>query len=149
MCYSNKSWDSLKIMTQEVTLGKGLNLNRPATGSIIDIQPIRKKKDIEAIKKILSDKPRDFLLFVLGINNGLRASDLLTIKVGQVRYLKSGQVLKIREKKPKEQMFWLLINQPTKLFKIILKNCDRLMMIFYSGAGKEKTNLFLSAQHII
>jgi integrase len=30
---------------------------------------------------MLSDKPRDLLLFTIGINNGLRAGDLLGLKV--------------------------------------------------------------------
>ncbi len=88
-------------MAQEGTLGKIQKSNRVAKGSVTEVQPIRKKKDIEGIKKILSGSPRDFLLFVMGINNGLRASDLLNIKVGDVRHMNSGQVLKIREKKTK------------------------------------------------
>ena len=81
---------------------KGQNSNRPKPGSVIDIQPIKKKSDIEAIKKILSGNPRNYLLFVMGINNGLRASDLLRITVDQVKNLKPGQALKIREKKTKK-----------------------------------------------
>jgi integrase len=138
-------------MTQEVTLAKGLNLNRPAPGSIIDIQPIRKKKDIEAIKKILSDKPRDFLLFVLGINNGLRASDLLTIKVGQVRYLKSGQVLKIREKKTKRTNV-LVINKSA--YKALQNYLEKLRpadddFLFRSRKGKNKPLLVSSTHNLI
>ena len=64
---------------------KGQNTNRPAKGSTITVQPITKLKDIKAIKKLLHDKPRDLCLFTLGINTNLRASDLLSIKVGQVR----------------------------------------------------------------
>ncbi|MBU1168298.1 MAG: site-specific integrase, partial [Proteobacteria bacterium] len=81
---------------------KGQNSNRPAPGTVIDIQPIKLKKDIEAIKTQLAGRPRDFLLFVMGINNGIRASDLLKITVGDVKHLKSGQALKIREKKTKK-----------------------------------------------
>lgn len=48
------------------------------------VQPIRDKKKIEAMKKILSSNPRDVLLFVLGINSGLRISDLLQMCVSDV-----------------------------------------------------------------
>ena len=49
------------------------------------VQPIRDKKQIEAIKKILkAANLRDFALFVLGINSGLRISDLLKLKVSDV-----------------------------------------------------------------
>jgi integrase len=47
------------------------------------VQPIRDKKQIEAIKKILmGSNLRDYTLFVLGINSGLRISDLLRLSVG-------------------------------------------------------------------
>ncbi|MDN4073642.1 site-specific integrase [Fictibacillus terranigra] len=47
------------------------------------VQPIRDKKHIERIKKALHG--RDRLLFILGINFGLRISDLLTLKVKDLR----------------------------------------------------------------
>jgi integrase len=46
------------------------------------VQPIRDKKKIESIKKILkSDSIRNYCLFTLGINSGLRISDLLSLKI--------------------------------------------------------------------
>lgn len=49
------------------------------------VQPIRDRKKIEAIKKILkASNLRDYALFVLGINSGLRISDLLLLKVSDV-----------------------------------------------------------------
>lgn len=45
------------------------------------VQPIRDKKQIEGMKKILkSNNLRDYVLFILGINSGLRISDLLKLK---------------------------------------------------------------------
>lgn len=73
--------------------------NHPVKGSSIRVDPIRDPKDIRLIKKVLADRPRDFALFVLGINTNLRASDLLRIKVGDVRYLKPGEYFTLREKK--------------------------------------------------
>jgi integrase len=78
---------------------KGQNYNRPKEGSSIKVQPIRKKKDVDSIKKMLSEKPLDYCLFVLGINTNLRASDMLRIKVKDVRYLKAGDILELKEKK--------------------------------------------------
>ena len=49
-------------------------------GSKIKVEPIRKKKDINLIKKLLSDKPLDQALFTVGINTNLRASDLLALQ---------------------------------------------------------------------
>lgn len=73
--------------------------NHPLKGSSIKVEPIREGKDIKLIKRILEDRPRDFALFVVGINTNLRASDLLRIKIGDVRYLKTGEYFTLREKK--------------------------------------------------
>jgi len=49
------------------------------------VQPIKKKKDIEAMKVYLKSKSlRDWTLFVLGINSALRISDLLNLNVSDV-----------------------------------------------------------------
>ncbi|MCF8011633.1 MAG: site-specific integrase [Clostridiales bacterium] len=49
------------------------------------VEPIRDIKKIEAIKKILKgNNLRDYCLFTLGINSGLRVSDLLSLKVSDV-----------------------------------------------------------------
>ena len=75
------------------------NPNHPQKGSTIKVDPIKKLKDIKAIKKILANKPRDLALFTLGINTNLRASDLLRLRIGQVKDLKAGDALEIKEKK--------------------------------------------------
>lgn len=50
------------------------------------VQPIREKKQIENMKRYLKERNlRDYLLFVLGINSGLRISDLLKLTVEDVR----------------------------------------------------------------
>lgn len=63
------------------------------------VEPIR---DIEKIKEIkehlLHRSYRDYFLFTFGINSGLRISDILPLRVMDVRYTKH---LKIREKKTK------------------------------------------------
>lgn len=48
------------------------------------VQPIKSKRDIERMKKALG-KSRDRLLFIIGINSALRISDILQLKVGDVR----------------------------------------------------------------
>ena len=78
---------------------RGQNFNHPKKGSSIRVEPIKDLKNIKAIKKLLADKPRDLCLFTFGINTNLRASDFLNIKVGQVKDLKAGDELEIREKK--------------------------------------------------
>ncbi len=75
------------------------NPNHPKKGSTIKVEPIRRLKDIETIKKLLSDRFRDLALFTIGINTNLRASDLLNLKVAQVRNLKPNDEIEIKEKK--------------------------------------------------
>jgi integrase len=72
---------------------KGQNPNHPAAGSTIKVEPIRDKKAIVRIKKILADRPRELCLFTLGINTAYRANELLSLKVGQVKNLQAGDVL--------------------------------------------------------
>lgn len=76
--------------------------NHPQIGDQIKVEPIRKVKDIGTIKKLLADKPRDLCLFTLGINTNLRASDLLNIKVSQVRGLQPMDDIALKEKKTKK-----------------------------------------------
>lgn len=66
------------------------------------VQPIRDKKQLEAMKKILkATSLRDYCLFVLGINSGLRISDLLTLNVSDVinHQGKISDRITLREKK--------------------------------------------------
>jgi integrase len=75
------------------------NRNGIKKGSRIAVDPIRKKKDIKAISRLLKSNPRNFLLWVMGINNGIRTNDLVRIKYHQVEGLKAGAVIKIVESK--------------------------------------------------
>lgn len=51
-----------------------------------EVEPIKNIKDIKKIKQYLKGKSnkRDYTLFVVGINVGLRAGDLLNLKIGDV-----------------------------------------------------------------
>lgn len=130
---------------------KGQNSNRPSPGSVIDIQPIKKKSDIEAIKKILYGNPRNYLLFVMGINNGLRASDLLRITVDQVKNLKPGQALKIREKKTKK-INVLVVNKA--VYKALQNYLNTIQpgddeFLFRSRKGKNQPITVMAMNHLI
>ena len=76
-----------------------MNANRPAKDSIISVNPVKDVKDLTTIKKRLADNPRDFALFVVGINTAFRASELLALTVGQVRQLSPGDTLTVKEQK--------------------------------------------------
>lgn len=82
---------------------KGQNYNHPVKGSIIKVQPIMALDDINMIKRMLAKKPLDYALFIIGINTNLRASDLINIKVYQVKNLNPGDDIEIVEKKTKKK----------------------------------------------
>lgn len=90
-------------------------------GKNLTVDPIRKLADIQTIRNHLKSKPRDLLLFTLGINNGLRAIDLVSLKVKQVEKLKEGDTLSIVESKTGKTNV-LVINKPVyKALKRYLK----------------------------
>ena len=89
--------------------------NRPQVGSRITVEPIRKMKDVKAISTLLSDNPRNYLLFTRGINNGLRTGGLLKLKVAQVKNLKIGDTLTIRESKTKKDNIYLVGDAATQV----------------------------------
>ena len=61
------------------------------------VEPIKNKKDIEAVEKYLSEKSiRNRLIFVFGINSGLRVSDILGLNIKDV---KNKSYVEIKEKK--------------------------------------------------
>lgn len=73
---------------------------KPVIGGLkMKVEAITDLKDIKRIKKLLHDNPRDRLLFILGINTGLRVQDLLALKVSDVLDCKIGSRIQIKEKK--------------------------------------------------
>lgn len=80
---------------------RGNNKNNPAKGSTIKVEPIRDRGSINNIKERLraAGKPRDLCLFTVGINTAFRASELLSLTVGQVAGLKPGDRLEIFQTK--------------------------------------------------
>lgn len=59
------------------------------------VQPIRNREDIEKMKTVLKRKKRDLVLFIFGINCGLRISDILKLDVGDVK----GEILSKSKRK--------------------------------------------------
>ncbi|MDP5239907.1 tyrosine-type recombinase/integrase [Uliginosibacterium sp. 31-16] len=78
---------------------KGYDSNRNNKHDLSTVEPIRELSAIAAIKALVADSPREFALFVIGINTAFRASDLLRLKVGQVRGLQVGDDMLSRERK--------------------------------------------------
>jgi len=118
---------------------KGQNSNRPQKGSKITVDPIRRMKDIQSISKMLSDNPRNNLLFVMGTNNGLRTGDLLKLKVGDVNGMKIGDTLSIKEGKTGKNNFLVMNKSIYRSLQVYLEkiktNDDDFL--FMSRKGKK------------
>jgi integrase len=63
------------------------------------VEPLKALRDIRTIKSLLKNNPRNYCIFTLGVNLGLRGSDLLALQAGQVKGLKAGDDFEIRERK--------------------------------------------------
>ena len=101
---------------------KGQNHNHPPKGATIKVEPIKSKRDIQTIKKLFAGKPLDYALFVIGINTNLRASDLLRVKVRQVKYLNPNDELVLNEKKTKKERRINLNKASIKAIQRLLKS---------------------------
>jgi integrase len=106
-------------------------------GSKITAEPIRKKKDIKSISRLLKSHPRNYLLWVMGINNGLRANDLVKIKYSQVEGLKTGAVIKIVESKTGKANVLVINKSVHKALQLYIKeeNPDPEDYLFKSRKG--------------
>lgn len=71
---------------------------------IKDVQPIRNKEDIEKMKWALGRfcTQRDLILFLLGINTGLRVGDMLALKVKDVAKKKYAVIMEGKTNKPRK-----------------------------------------------
>src|SRR4030066_37853 len=76
-----------------------MNINRPQKGDCIKVEPVKTLEDIANIKKHLTKNPRDLAIWTLGTNTNLRASDIVALTVGQLKHLKGGDDLLLKEKK--------------------------------------------------
>ncbi len=64
------------------------------------VEPIRDIRDLRRIEKILQEgNIRDFVMFKLGINCGLRISDILSLNVKDVKNKKNIRLIEKKTKK--------------------------------------------------
>lgn len=73
-------------------------------GAIVDVQPLREQKDIaemiEALGMAKDNGDRNVLLFKIGISTGLRAGDIVSLRIEDVKGKTS---FKVREGKTKKE----------------------------------------------
>lgn len=112
------------------------------------VQPIRDMAKIEAMKKLLASNPRDYMLFVMGINSGLRVSDLLNLKINDVVDTK-GRILdciRLREQKTGKEKQFPINKNAGKAIKSYLDsvgehNLDDYLFKSREGANKPITRM--------
>lgn len=127
------------------------NPNHPKPGSSTLVQPIRQMADIQSIKKLLAAKPRDLLLFTLGINNGIRTGDLLKLKISDVKSVKPGQTIQIRESKTGKLNSIYINREVYKALRGHLEASDHLDddYLFQSTKGRQKPLTIMTVNRMI
>lgn len=115
--------------------------NHPQKGSSVKVEPIRSKRAIDRIKKILN--PRDRCLFILRINRGYRANELLSITWYQVRNAVAGDILELKQSKNEKHRRVILNNAAIEAIQYYLRNDERFK---YRRPDKEDCYLFYTRQ---
>jgi integrase len=88
------------------------------------VQPIRDKKDVAAIKEVLEDSPRDLALFTVGINTGLRGSDLIGLRFKDI-LTPDGRIklaLDVKEQKTNNYRHIALCNKAREVLSALCSN---------------------------
>lgn len=100
------------------------------------VQPIRDLEKLQQIKdKLKEQNERNYILFVIGINTGLRASDLVNLKVKDV---KGREHIIITEKKTGKEKRILITPQLKRDLKGYIQNKDDNQYIIKSRIGTNK-----------
>jgi integrase len=99
------------------------------------VQPIRDPEKLEEIKAYLkSQNERDYIMFMIGINTGLRISDILKLKVRDVR----GSYINLREKKTKKQKRVIITPALRRALNTFICNKDDDEYLIKSRQGGNK-----------
>jgi len=102
------------------------------------VQPIRDKETIEDMKNgLLKRGYRDYMLFVIGINTGLRISDILKLKVKDV---KDKRHVTLTEKKTGKVKRFRINEQLKKEVDAYIKGMDPEAYLFESQRSDKDGN---------
>jgi DNA-binding GntR family transcriptional regulator len=104
--------------------------------------PIMKSKDINRIRAILSDKPRDLLLFDLAVETGIGMKKLLSLKVKELKAIKKGENLHISSNRNKD----LILSVTDTIYRTFHSYLKELKpkpddYLFKSKKGQQPLNL--------
>lgn len=111
------------------------------------VQPIRDKRKIEAMKnELLKDGFRNYMLFVIGINTGLRISDILNLTVDMVR---DRTHIRIYEKKTNKYKRFLINENLKKDIVKYIENMKDYEYLFPSRKGENQPISRVQAYRIL
>ena len=111
------------------------------------VEPIRNMNDLKKIKKILmQDSDRNLLLFNLGINTGLRISDILNLKVGDI---KEKEYITIKEQKTNKVRKILISTNIKSILGDYIQGKKANEYLFSSRKGENKPITRIQAWRII
>ena len=97
------------------------------------VEPIRDKEKIEEMKtELMKDNYRNYMIFLLGINTGLRISDLLQLKVKDI---KGSSYIKLKEKKTAKSKKFYINSQLRAELEKYTKNMSDHEYLFQSRNG--------------
>lgn len=108
------------------------------------VEPIRTREKIDAMKAYLREKNlRDYTLFCLGINSGLRVSDLLALQVADISSLQDGrrlvkERLALRDKKTGKVKEYPLSPQVRQVLNEYLSSTHPQGWLFPSRLGSRQ-----------
>lgn len=99
------------------------------------VVPIRDKNLIQEIKQYLKEtNERNYILFLLGINTGLRIKDILKLKVRDVE----GWSIYLKEAKTKKTKEVFMPNELKRAVRHYVKDKHKSEYLFKSRQGKNK-----------
>lgn len=110
------------------------------------VEPIRNKKTLNKIKEILSKNKRDFLIFSVGTNCGLRISDILALNVKDVRDKNHIDIIEKKTKKAKK----IPVNEKLKpVIEEFIKGRedDEPLFLSYLNNRMERTQCYRIINH--
>ena len=111
------------------------------------VEPIRDTRKIKEIKDdLLKQSYRNYMMFLVGINTGLRVGDLLRLKVDDIRDKKH---IIIKEQKTLKNKQFLINRVLRQELTEYMKNMDNNEYLFQSRIGKNKALSRFQAYRII
>lgn len=132
---------------------KGLNHNHPKKGACIRVNPIRELEGIQLIKRNLDRQHRNLCLFTLGINTAYRANELLSLTVGQVAKLRTGDMLGLKQSKTGDFRAIVVNGVTVKAIQEWLyyhpKSHEADAPLFVSGRRKHKPLTVAAVNHLV